>query len=555
MKIKKRLQPCISNILIGFALTIIASCQNGGKQSSNGNVVTNLFSKKVVDLATTSQKVQSFFAEHPSYFIFEKDTFFAMQQLKDLYAANNYECIWLTNAGITKNATMAIEAIEKLEEDGMNTKGFGLQKIAVLIKNIEQNKGTDSAAVQLEIILSTASILAANASLHGQYKSELYNEDWFNSVDSNFNAGKYVANKLDNDSVKFMFADLLPIVPEYVSLKNKLKQLKTMASWQAIQMAGDSLTNIKLNDKIVALRKRLFAEIGLPKDTTSDLGAEDLLVAVKQFQYLQDIKQTGIIDTTTIGKLNASVAQKISTIKINMERLRWIQQKITYPNIWVNIPKMELQYRLQDSVPFKMRVVVGRTSRATPTLNAMLSNVVINPGWSVPPTIMKEEIVPGISKRGGSYLSRRGLKAFYRGREVDASRINESNYKMFTIQQKPGVNSALGAVKFNMPNRHAIYLHDTPHREDFVKHYRAYSSGCIRVEKPRDFAEFVLQDTNYSRNKIDSFIYKKITKEVPMKSKVEVHIVYLTNAIDSAGNVLFLRDIYSKDAAMRNLYN
>ncbi len=164
-------------------------------------------------------------------------------------------------------------------------------------------------------------------------------------------------------------------------------------------------------------------------------------------------------------------------------------------------------------------------------------------------TILKEEVLPGISRRGGSYLRRRGLQATdSRGRVVDASRINASNYKRFSINQKPGLNSALGTVKFNFPNRLSIFLHDTNHRGDFNKKYRAFSSGCIRVHKPREFAEFLLRDTNYTKPKIDSLVKRNQTKSMPMeKRNIYLHIMYQTMSLDSAGNIKHYPDIYKWD--------
>jgi murein L,D-transpeptidase YcbB/YkuD len=232
-----------------------------------------------------------------------------------------------------------------------------------------------------------------------------------------------------------------------------------------------------------------------------------------------------------------------------MDRMRKMQHDFPQPYIWVAVPKMELDYVENDSVQFNMRVVVGRKARPTPSLKSKVENIVFSPPWTVPPTIMKEEVVPGIARRGGSYLARRGLKAYdRRGRVINPSQINASNYKRFSIGQAPGYRSSLGEVKFNMINPWAIYMHDTPHREDFVKAFRAYSSGCVRVHHPKEFAAFLLQDTaKYSYQKIDSICKTRKTIFVPMDRKIDVHVVYLTNALDSAGNVMYLKDVYGWD--------
>jgi len=238
-----------------------------------------------------------------------------------------------------------------------------------------------------------------------------------------------------------------------------------------------------------------------------------------------------------------------------MERLRWLPNKFEDQYVIVNIPLMELFYRKAGDDAFHMRVVVGKPARQTPVLNANMANVVFSPNWSVPPTILKNDVLPGLTRRGGGYLARKGLSAFDRhGHKVNAGAINSKNYKNYTYKQPPGARNALGEVKFNLPNRWDIYLHDTPHRGDFVKRYRAKSSGCVRVEKPRQFAEFILKDIegrNFDSSIIDSIIHTRKTRFEILKNKIPVHIVYLTAFEDSTGQHLhFIPDIYGRDARL-----
>jgi L,D-transpeptidase YcbB len=554
MKIKHKL---IYQSLIITIIIVLQSCAQNGQSSSNSNPITALFETTIINPAQVGSDIITYLQGNSSGFIFQKDSIKNTVQLIALYKNNKNEALWLTKTGLSKNATSLLQQIEKLEEDGLNVSDFKIFYLQELQKKIALKKINANDAMQFDLGLSIASLAASNAIMHGQYIKDTVGEHWFNDTDSFFDAAAHVQNMIVHDSMDYIFETLLPNIDLYKKFKTKLSELKKInkaGGWPLIEGLKDSLQSGMNNANIAILRKRLFIEIGIPKDTASTIVNDDLQTAIHSFQYLHDLKLSGRLDTNTLRRLNITAQQKIANLQNNLERLRWIQKDFPQPYIWVNIPKMELQYIDADSTQFKMRTVVGRTSRPTPTLNALMSNIVINPGWNVPPTIMKEEVVPGVGRRGGSYLSKRGLKAFYHGREVSGDQINEKNYKAFVIQQKPGLNSALGAVKFNLPNRHAIYLHDTPHREDFVKYYRAYSSGCIRVEKPRDFAAFLLNDTNYSKLNIDTFIRKKITKEVPLKKKIEVHIVYLTNGLDSLGNVMYLRDIYGKDAKMGEVW-
>jgi len=382
------------------------------------------------------------------------------------------------------------------------------------------------------------------------------NKDWKTKNDSLFNESALLKKCTDGISITAAFESIRPNHPWYKKFKDEYCKLLNNIQPDSVLTIIDLRDSISIgfnSPSVAILRKKIHREVGLPLDTISTMWAEDLLEAVRRFQFKNQIKPTGKLDTVTLTALKTKTADKLKKIAINMERFRWMRHEFKQPFIWVNVPKMELDYYDKDSVEFNMRVVVGKISRKTPTLDAKIENIVFSPPWNVPETIMREEVVPGISRRGGSYLSRRGLRATdSRGRPVNPSVINSSNYRRFNISQAPGYRSSLGEVKFNMPNPWAIYLHDTPHREDFVKHYRAYSSGCIRVHKPKEFAEFLIQDPSlYSYNKIDSICKMRRTISYPMKREIAVHIVYLTNGIDSNGNIMYLKDVYGWD---KNMY-
>ncbi len=184
-----------------------------------------------------------------------------------------------------------------------------------------------------------------------------------------------------------------------------------------------------------------------------------------------------------------------------------------------------------------------------------MANVVFSPPWGVPPTILKNDVLPGIAKRGGAYLARKGLKAYNRqGKMVSAGLVTAKNYRSFNFRQPPGARNALGEVKFNLPNKWDIYLHDTPHREDFAKRFRARSSGCVRVAHPREFAEFILKDIegrNFDQQIIDSIIQTRQTRFEQLSKKIPVHIIYLTAFEDSTStHIRLLTDVYHRDARL-----
>jgi murein L,D-transpeptidase YcbB/YkuD len=274
---------------------------------------------------------------------------------------------------------------------------------------------------------------------------------------------------------------------------------------------------------------------------------------VKQYQYYNGLGMTGKTDSAFLAVLNRPYAEKAAQVRYNLERSRWLTKEFRYPYVLVNVPQYRLYY--YDSTAamnYTMRVVVGKTSRQTPQLDASISNVVFNPNWTVPPTILKKDILPGVSSSGAAYLSRKGLKVYNMdGKPVDAATVTSDNYRRFIYRQDPGAGNALGSVKINMPNKWLIYMHDTPHRSDFQNRNRAQSSGCVRLHHPREFAAMLLNQPKYNEEEIDSVILKRKTVAVKPPQSIGVHIVYFTVFPDSAGNLCFVSDVYKRDNKFR----
>ncbi len=517
-----------------------------------------LFSNSTIDLENISALIREELDTNNKnkLVIWDNDSVSWIHDIAQLYSTNSLQPFWISEKGFSAEAASFIEAIPELEFDGLNLHDYHLQELQACMK--KTNSLSDSALVNIEFKLSNTFFQITHDMILGNRIGKINSKDWKNKNDSLFNYGILLKQSIANGNFFDVFQRMRPQQYWYAKFRQEYKRLDSLnksGAWTTFTLSKDSIKNeteISIPN-IISLRKRLNKEIGIPKDTNTAIWNEDIINSLKKFQHLHQLKVTGILDSTTINKLNISLKDKQIILANNMEKLRWLKHDFPQPYIWVNIPKMELDYVDHDSVQFNMRVVVGRISRPTPTLDARLENIVFSPPWGVPPTIMKEEVIPGIARKGLSYLSRRGLKAYDRhGHQVNASAINASNFNQYSIQQAPGYSSSLGEVKFNLPNPWSIYLHDTPHRGDFVKSFRAYSSGCIRVHHPKEFAAFLLQDTaRYSLSKIDSICKTRKTKYVTMHRDVQVHIVYLTNAIDSIGNIMYLKDLYRLDKKMQ----
>jgi murein L,D-transpeptidase YcbB/YkuD len=481
------------------------------------------------------------------------DTLIRNQMLR-FYSDQQFSPVWINENGINLNADNFLKAIESVQFDGLNPADYNIFKNNPTYDKFKSSQSlSDADWVQFELGMTKSFFTVSHDLVMGRYYNlNKSNKNWKNINDSIFDEVDALKKSMVADNFEEVINFMRPKHPWYTKFREeyiRLENLKKEDGLETITGIKDSIAIGFQSPDIALLRKRLSKELNHPIDSASSICDEGLIELIKKYQFRNGLKTNGKLDTSTLKKLNVGIDNKQKTLAINMERMRWLRHDFKQPYIWADIPKMEVEYVENDSVQFNMRTVVGRPARNTMTLDTKLKDIVFSPPWVVPPTILREDVLPGLSRRGGGYLARKGLKAYdRRGRQVSGSGINASNYKNFSFSQAPGYRSSLGEVKFNMPNPWSIYMHDTPHREDFVKSFRAYSSGCVRVHKPKEFAAFLLRDSaNYSYQKVDSICKLRKTIFVPMTRDINVHFVYLTTALDSTGNIMFLKDLYNWD--------
>ena len=199
------------------------------------------------------------------------------------------------------------------------------------------------------------------------------------------------------------------------------------------------------------------------------------------------------------------------------------------------------------------RIIIGKASRKTPILSSKLTNFVFNPTWTVPPTILKEDLTPAASKNR-SYFEKNRITIYNnKGEVISADDWSPEKARSYRYVQRPGSDNSLGLVKFNFSNRHSVYLHDTNNRGYFTKENRALSSGCVRVENPLRLAKIIMKKENdeWSLEKIDEIIAKKNSKLIPIKSDVKVHLLYWTNTLEKR-ELQFFDDCYNLDHELFN---
>jgi len=256
--------------------------------------------------------------------------------------------------------------------------------------------------------------------------------------------------------------------------------------------------------------------------------------------------------------------RKVQLIVINMERWRWLPRELGNYHVWNNVPEFNVRVIKGDQVIYQEKTIVGQYKYATPFFSAPMRNIVFHPNWTVPPTIIKEDLAPKLQgPSGGGFfgnskdaiLRRYGLSVSYKGERISADTVdwNSVNIHAYTFTQDPGPANPLGQFKFNFPNRHAIYMHDTPQRELFAERTRTLSHGCIRVNQPDRFAALLLgEDKGWSMNQVRSLVAKGpgSSTVIALNRHVPVHLTYFTAMAGQDGTVSDFADFYGIDNRM-----
>ncbi len=257
--------------------------------------------------------------------------------------------------------------------------------------------------------------------------------------------------------------------------------------------------------------------------------------AVQRFQSRHGLDTDGVIGPAFLRELNVSPSERMRTLTVNMERMRWLPERQPPNALVVNIPDFRLHVFEGDSEVFNMRIVVGATATHTVIFADTLTEVVMSPTWTVPMSITRREILPAIRKNP-SYLRTHNMK------------IIGGTKAAPVIQQQPGPDNALGRVKFLFPNRFNIYMHDTPARGDFAREKRAFSHGCIRLAEPKSLADYLLRDDpEWTPARIEKAMFGGRETTVKLEQPRPVFILYFTAWVDRDGILNFRDDVYGHD--------
>jgi len=338
------------------------------------------------------------------------------------------------------------------------------------------------------------------------------------------------------------------------------RQILADGGWPAVP-PGETLKPGMSDPRVVALRRRLAVTgdlAGQPLDLESY--DEPLAAAVRSFQERHRLKADAEVGPATLTELNVPVEARIRQIQVNLERARHLLHEIGDDDlVIVDIAGYELRYVKGRKVVWTSRVQVGRPYRETPIFMSSIDHVIVNPTWTVPPTILGQDILPAV-RRDPGYLAKRGLEVIDRNgnrvdpRSIDWSRYTSRNFP-YVLRQAAGEDNALGRVKIMFPNPYLVYLHDTPSRSLFEKEDRAFSSGCIRVERPFELVERLLADPAWDDAALQAAVDAGQTRTIRLRKPVKLLLIYWTVDEDDLGRVVFRRDVYGRDALLWQAVN
>jgi L,D-transpeptidase YcbB len=331
--------------------------------------------------------------------------------------------------------------------------------------------------------------------------------------------------------------------------------IQVRGGWPAMPADAVKLAPGASGPEVTLLRQRLI--IGGDLDAGKEAGDNydaDVIDAVKRFQLRHGLGATGSIGAQTLKALNVPVGDRIKQLEASAERLLGVDFVFAERYVVVNIPAAFVEAVANDKVERRYRVIVGQIDKPSPTLSVYVTAIDINPTWTVPLSITKNEIMAHM-RRDPSYLSRMHMRLLgARDEDIDPSSVDWSGARSpnFTVRQDAGAWNALGYLKIDMPNPYSVYMHDTETRNLFSADYRFDSHGCTRVDNVRDLAAWILQDgpPGWDRAAIDASIASGASKVINLPHKIPVAWVYLTGWVRHDGTVEFRDDVYKHDEAL-----
>ncbi|WP_395043998.1 murein L,D-transpeptidase [Flavobacterium sp.] len=533
---------------IFILLVLIIGCNNSKKTQEDAFTETGIYStQNYSELVLTESDIIDFFKSYLENEII-------INEVTQYYKNRNYQYAWFNKDGMTQAISSFQNQLQNYSVD-FDDKTFKTQELDTLINLIKTNK-TESVLKEKQVkkleLLLTTTFFKYSKKVFGGIVNNPYNLNWF--IPRNKKNYQVLLDSLVTTNKTYRVWE--PENEYYLKLKKKLKYYRNIqknGGFPTIVTTKKLLKVSQSDSCLLKIKEYLVLTEDLKNNDNTIVFTDTLAIAISNFQLRTGLKENGEIGLSTIAEFNKPIDFRIKQIMINMERLRWFPDEIESNILLINIPEFKLHVFENNKKIWDAKVVVGKIATRTSIFKGNISQIILNPFWNVPNSIIQNEILPKL-KRNRSYLTSNNMEVLSGNNVINSSSINWKKYNKsipYSIRQKPGEDNALGKIKFVFPNDFRIYLHDTPSKNLFNENQRAFSHGCIRVEEPKKLALYLLRkDKNWNEEKIDSILLTNKTLDIQLQPNIPIYIVYFTAWVDSIGQINFRNDLYHLDSQL-----
>ena len=462
------------------------------------------------------------------------------KHVRRLYANYDGAPLWLAADGFNEPRSNALlRAIVAANADALQLDRYPLTELVASLSAVRRERSSTAAELAAaDVLLTSAYVALAEDLLSGQYDPRKLAQDWHVDPERE-RVDSAVARSLREPRLDSAIATMRPRDPEYAALSQTLVRFRPIVAqggWPTVP-AGRALRRGESDApaRLLALRQRLTAEGLLPPAAAGSAAYDGpVATAVAQFQARHGIVVDSMLGPETVEALNVPARYRLAQIAANLERYRWLPRALGSRYVIVNVPAFRLEAYDGGDKTMEMKVIVGAEfeGRRTPVFADSMEYVVFRPYWNVTPDIQRQELEPKFASNPGFMAAN------------DYEYWNDGGVRR--IRQRPGESNSLGLMKFMFPNSFNIYLHDTPQDELFAKDVRAFSHGCIRLERPEEFARWVL---GWDAARVEQMKTGPDNQTVRLPKKIPVYIAYFTTYTRD-GVLYFGNDLYSRDDAL-----